>query len=109
MPYIYMQIMPFNCLYSPNIPNQTIRRIWYRKPLEFPDPRSGANQNQTPKAESWRWASTGDVRVCVVLKILLGGGGGFKYFLYFHPILGEDDPILTSIFCRWVGSTTNQF
>ena len=30
-------------------------------------------------------------------------------FFYFHPKpLGEDEPILTSIFFRWVGSTTNQ-
>ncbi len=35
-------------------------------------------------------------------------GGGFKYFL-FSPRTGEDEPNLTSIFFRWVGSTTNQF
>ena len=34
-------------------------------------------------------------------------GGGFKYF-YVHPLFGEGDPILTSIFFKWVGSTTNQ-
>ena len=34
-------------------------------------------------------------------------GGGLKYFL-FSPLFGEDEPILTSIFFRWVGSTTNQ-
>ena len=28
-------------------------------------------------------------------------GGGFKYFL-FSPLFGEDEPILTSIFFRWV-------
>ena len=33
--------------------------------------------------------------------------GGFKYFFMFIPILGEDEPILTSIFFKWVGSTTN--
>ena len=33
--------------------------------------------------------------------------GGFKYFLYFHPYLGKISN-LTSIFFRWVGSTTNQ-
>ena len=33
-------------------------------------------------------------------------GGGFKYFLY-SPLFGEDEPNLTSIFFRWVGSTTN--
>ena len=33
--------------------------------------------------------------------------GGFKHFL-FSPLFGEDEPILTSIFFRWVGSTTNQ-
>ena len=27
---------------------------------------------------------------------------------YFHPYLREDEPILTSIFFKWVGSTTNQ-
>ena len=30
-----------------------------------------------------------------------------KYFL-FPPLLGEDEPNLTSIFLKWVGSTTNQ-
>ena len=35
-------------------------------------------------------------------------GGGFKYFLNFTPKIGEDEPNLTSIFFRWVGSTTNQ-
>ena len=28
-------------------------------------------------------------------------GGGFKYFL-FSPLFGEDEPILTNIFFRWV-------
>jgi len=27
----------------------------------------------------------------------------------FTPKIGEDEPILTSIFFRWVGSTTNQY
>jgi len=31
-----------------------------------------------------------------------------KYFLCSTPIPGEDEPNLTSIFFRWVGSTTNQ-
>ena len=30
-------------------------------------------------------------------------------FLELSPLFGEDEPILTSIFFRWVGSTTNQF
>jgi len=30
-----------------------------------------------------------------------------KYFLIFTPNLGEDEPILTSIFFKGVGSTTN--
>ena len=30
-----------------------------------------------------------------------------KYFLFSPRILGEDEPILTSIFFNWVGSTTN--
>ena len=38
--------------------------------------------------------------------------GGLKYlfemFLIFTPKIGEDEPNLTSIFLRWVGSTTNQ-
>ena len=34
-------------------------------------------------------------------------GCGFKDFFMFTPNLGEDEPILTSIFFRWVGSTTN--
>ena len=33
--------------------------------------------------------------------------GGFKYVL-FSSLFGEDEPILTIIFFRWVGSTTNQ-
>ena len=33
-------------------------------------------------------------------------GGGFKYFL-FSPLFGEDEPNLTSIFFKGVGSTTN--
>ena len=31
-------------------------------------------------------------------------GGGFKYFLC-SPLFGEDEPILTSIFFRWVETT----
>ena len=34
-------------------------------------------------------------------------GGGFKNFQCSSPF-GEDEPILTIIFFRWVGSTTNQ-
>ncbi len=34
-------------------------------------------------------------------------GGGFKYFFMFTPRIGEDGPILTSIFFKGVGSTTN--
>ena len=33
--------------------------------------------------------------------------GGFKYFLEVSSLFGEDEPILTSIFFRWV-ETTNQ-
>ena len=37
------------------------------------------------------------------------GGGRFKYFGWFSfRTLREDEPVLTSIFFRWVGSTTNQ-
>ena len=36
------------------------------------------------------------------------GGGGFKDFVMFTPKIGEDEPILTSIFFKGVGSTTNQ-
>ena len=32
--------------------------------------------------------------------------GGFKYVCHFHPYLRKI-PILTSIFFKWVGSTTN--
>ena len=32
-------------------------------------------------------------------------GGGFKYFLIFIPKIGEDEPNLTSIFFKGVGST----
>ena len=31
-----------------------------------------------------------------------------QIFVIFIPKIGEDEPILTSIFFRWVGSTTNQ-
>ena len=37
------------------------------------------------------------------------GGGNSNIFGIFTPELGEDEPILTSIFFGWVGSTTNQF
>ena len=33
------------------------------------------------------------------------GGGNSNIFGIFTPNLGEDEPILTSIFFRWVGST----
>ena len=32
-------------------------------------------------------------------------GPWFQTFVIFTPILGEDEPILTSIFFKWVGST----
>ena len=32
----------------------------------------------------------------------------FQIFFIFSPKIGEDEPILTSIFSKWVGSTTNQ-
>jgi len=36
------------------------------------------------------------------------GGGNSKIFCFFDPILGEDEPIWTTvIFFKWVGSTTN--
>jgi len=31
-----------------------------------------------------------------------------RYLFYFHPYIGEDEPILMSIFFKGVGSTTNQ-
>ena len=33
----------------------------------------------------------------------------FQIFFIFTPKTGEDEPILTSIFFKWVGSTTNQY
>ncbi len=36
------------------------------------------------------------------------GGGNSNIFGIFTPKIGEDEPLLTSIFFRWVGSTTNQ-
>ena len=33
--------------------------------------------------------------------------GSFKYFFIFIPKIGEDEPILTSIFFEAIGSTTN--
>ena len=41
-----------------------------------------------------------------VLRFL--GGGNSNIFGIFTPKIGEDEPILTSIFFRWV-ETTNQF
>ena len=35
------------------------------------------------------------------------GGGNSNICGIFTPKLGEDEPILTSIFFEWVGSTTN--
>jgi len=35
-------------------------------------------------------------------------GGNSNIFGIFTPKIGEDEPNLTSIFFRWVGSTTNQ-
>jgi len=40
--------------------------------------------------------------------MMITGWWQLKYFLVFTPKLGEDEPILTSIFFKWVGSTTNQ-
>jgi len=36
------------------------------------------------------------------------GGGNSHIFGFFTPKIGEDEPILTSIFFKWV-ETTNQF
>ena len=33
------------------------------------------------------------------------GGGNSNILIMFTPKIGEDEPILTSIFFRWVGST----
>ena len=38
---------------------------------------------------------------------LHGPDGGFEYVFICTPIYGEDEPILTSIFFKWVGLTTN--
>ena len=36
-------------------------------------------------------------------------GGGNSNIFYFHPVqIGEDEPNLTSIFFRWVGSKNHQ-
>ena len=35
------------------------------------------------------------------------GGANSNIFVIFNPKLGEDEPILTSIFFKGVGSTTN--
>ena len=34
-------------------------------------------------------------------------GWWLQNFFIFTPKIGEDEPILTSIFFKWVGSTTN--
>ena len=41
--------------------------------------------------------------------VLLGGGLLHIFFIFTPESFGEDEPILTSMFFRWVGSTTNQY
>ena len=56
------------------------------------------------------WWCFGDVSVisplCFVC-VLLVGWWQLKYLLFSSRSLQKDDPILTSIFFKWVGSTTN--
>ena len=50
-------------------------------------------------------AATGGIRFPLVRNFL--GGGNSKIFM-FTQNLGEDEPNLTIIFCKWVGSTTGK-
>ena len=45
---------------------------------------------------------------CIYMEMKWTTSWWFQTFFIFTPKLGEDEPILTSIFFRWVGSTTNQ-
>ena len=50
-----------------------------------------------------------DVYICCCASIYyLESRWWFQTFFIFTPKIGEDEPILTSIFFKWVGSTTNQ-
>ena len=57
-----------------------------------------------------KWPSNAEgaskLQVCVERHLMLGGG--FKYFFFSPRTSGEDEPNLTSIFFKGVGSTTNQ-
>ena len=44
-------------------------------------------------------------RVTEILRKLLDGGNSDIFWC--SPLFGEDEPILTSIFFKWIGSTTN--
>ena len=46
----------------------------------------------------------GNLRACCEKQL---GGCNSNIFGIFIPKIGEDEPILTSIFFKWVGSTTN--
>ena len=43
------------------------------------------------------------LKKCLVFLVYIQLGPWFPIFFMFTPNLGEDEPILTSIFFRWVG------
>ena len=58
----------------------------------------------TAWCRQWTFSESGNVN-CLAFRSFhhFSLGGGFKYFLC-SPLFGEDEPILTSIFLKWVGS-----
>ena len=62
-------------------------------------------------SDSWICLTEGDLsgEGCQSRNNLIFWVVATQIFFIFTPKIGEDEPILTSIFFRWVGSTTNQF
>ena len=55
-----------------------------------------------------RWlVSGGELTSFLLLSSGVTGGGNSNIFGIFSPVPWGNDPILTSIFFKWVGSTTN--
>ena len=62
----------------------------------------GASQGRVANIFEFNFTSTKTSFIIFQVKL----GGRFKYVLFSSPTWGND-PILTSIFFKWVGSTTN--
>ena len=59
---------------------------------------AGNKWRRSPQKKTNWWMQDLKTKACHKGKL----GGGFKYFLFSTPF-GEDEPILTSIFFKWVG------